>query len=367
MFLQGERRGTGPSGTIGPVPKGEYLQYGGQAIIEGVMMRSPRYFSVACRAPNGKIVLKAEALEKTWIGRQKWLKLPFLRGSLAILDAMALGIRAMRFASHVQMDAQWAKPGEEDAGAPKDEAQERKQAKIQNAAVAGAMVLGIGMGILLFNVLPNALAEMGLRGRSGLLLNYVTEVIKVIFFIGYIWLIGRLPEIKRLFQYHGAEHKAINVLEAGEELNMEACRDQTRLHPRCGTSFAVIVLIVGFLLFPLIPRYPVTYWTGEAHSAVFDVSVRVLMEIVILPIVAGFSYELLRLAGKFRSQQFVMALFSPGLATQYITTQEPDESQIEVSMVALQAVLDAERDGHAESDSVLSMDSPTGPRTAVTV
>lgn len=358
VFLQGERRGTGPSGTIGPVPKGEYLQYGGQAIIEGVMMRSPRYFSVACRAPNGKIVLKAEALEKTWIGRQKWLKLPFLRGSLAILDAMALGIRAMRFASHVQIDALWAKEGEPAAPAA--------NAKIQNAAVAGAMVVGIGMGILLFNVLPNAIAEMGLRGRSGLLLNYVTEVIKVIFFIGYIWLIGRLPEIKRLFQYHGAEHKAINVLEAGEELNIEACREQTRLHPRCGTSFAVIVLIVGFLLFPLIPRYPVTYWTGEAHSAVFDVSVRVMMEIVILPIVAGFSYELLRLAGKFRNQKFVMGLFSPGLATQYITTQEPDESQIEVSMVALQAVLDAERDGEVGTDGVLSMDSPTGPRTVVT-
>jgi uncharacterized protein YqhQ len=335
------------------VPKGEYLQYGGQAIFEGVMMRSPRFFSVACRAPNGKIVLKAEPLEKTWIGRQRWLKLPFLRGTLGLLDAIALGIRSMRFAANVQLDPAWASAD----GPPVAPGNKN----IQNIAVGGAVVVGLALGVLLFTVLPNALAEAGLRGQPGTLVNYVTEVIKVVFFIGYIWLISRMSEIKRLFQYHGAEHKAINVLEAGGELGMEACQAQSRLHPRCGTSFAVIVLIVGFLLFPLVPRYPLTLWTGEQHHAVLDVMVRIGMELVILPVVAGISYELLRIAGRFRNQRFVMALFSPGLATQYITTQEPDEGQVEVAVVALQAVLDAERDGQVASEDARTLDAAEGP------
>lgn len=326
------------------MPQGEYLQYGGQAIVEGVMMRSPRFFSVACRAPNGNIVLQTEALEKTWIGRQKWLKLPFLRGSLAILDAMALGTKAMRFASNVQTDARYAveSDGEKAKPGPSE--------AIQGMQVAAAMVVGLGIGFLLFNVLPQALAQVfGVAGKDsrGLLTNYVAEVIKLVIFLGYLALIGRLPAIRDVFRYHGAEHKAINALEAHEPLDIEHCTAQTRLHPRCGTSFAVIVFIVSFLLMPLVPRYPVT---GVPGNPFLDVTVRVGMELFILPIIAGISYELIRIAGKFRNQRWVDLAFWPGLVSQkFLTTLEPTTEQTEIALSALRAVVKAEEEGIVES------------------
>jgi len=322
------------------VPQAEYLQYGGQAIIEGVMMRSPRYFAIACRAPNGAIVLQTEALEKTWIGRQKWLKLPFLRGTFALLDAMALGIRAMRFSSHVQLDEVHQKPLEAGQVAPKTPSK-----SVQNLAIAGAMVAGLAIGILVFNVLPNALSQW-LGGRvSDLAKNYLSEIIKMIAFFGYIWGISRMPEIREVFRYHGAEHKAINTLEAGQALESENCQIQTRLHPRCGTSFAVIVLLVGFLLFPLVPRNPF-----GLDNQVLVVLTRVAMELLILPIVAGISYEALRFAGKFRNQRWVMAAFRPGLWMQLITTQEPNDAQVDVALAALKAVVKAEQTGELATD-----------------
>jgi uncharacterized protein YqhQ len=324
------------------MPEGEYLQYGGQAIVEGVMMRSPRYFAVACRAPNGEIITHVEPLEKTWIGRQKWLKWPFFRGSLALIDAMALGIKSLRFASNIQLDEAYAAPveGEADKLTSKT-ADADKSKKIQEAQVAGAMVFGLGFGFFLFNFLPNLLAEQSKRAgvQSGTLINFITEIIKVTFFLGYIWLIGRLPEMKRVFQYHGAEHKAINTLEAIQELNMDNCRAQTRLHPRCGTSFAIVVLIVSMALFTFIPRYPL----GQDHAMILNVIIRVALELLILPIISGIAYELIRIAGKFRNAAIIDALFKPGLMTQYLTTNEPDDSQIEVALAALQLVVDAEK------------------------
>jgi uncharacterized protein YqhQ len=318
------------------MPQGEYLQYGGQAIIEGVMMRSPRYFSVACRAPNGEIVTQTEALEKTWIGRQKWLKLPFLRGSLALLDAMALGIKSMRFASNVQMDPQYQPEGAE-------EPQKAPSKRVQDMAVAGTMVFGILLGLFLFTYLPNLIAEqLRFAGvTSGRLINFTTEIIKIVFFLSYIMLIGQMKDIKELFKYHGAEHKAINALEAERPLEMEECRAQTRLHPRCGTSFAIVVLLVSLVCFTFVPRYPITGEQGA--SPILDVSVRFVLELMILPLIAGLAYELIRIAGKFRSTTLVNTLFYPGLMSQYLTTREPDDAQIEVALTALRNCVAAER------------------------
>lgn len=337
----------GGVGTLARMPKGEYLQYGGQAIIEGVMMRSPRFFAVACRAPNKKIVVKTEALEKTWIGRQKWLKWPFLRGSLAIIDGMALGVKAMRFAGNVQVEPAYAVDGSEVAPIT------AKDQKIQNVAIAGALLGGLAIGFLIFNVLPNFIAETLLRGQPGILVNYVTEITKLIFFILYIWGISLLPDIREVFKYHGAEHKAINTLEATQALQMDNCRAQTRLHPRCGTSFAVIVIIVSFMFMPLVPRYPVTGGDGPLW---LDVMVRVGVEFLILPLIAGLSYELLRIAGKFRNQRFVMAAFTPGLMTQYITTKEPEDHQIVVALESLKAVVDAEETGQVAHQEVVEIE-----------
>jgi len=398
------------------MPRGEYLQYGGQAIIEGVMMRSPRFFSVACRAPNGEIVLTTEAIEKTWIGRQKWLKLPFLRGSLALLDAMALGIRAMRFAANVQMD-----PAKQDPNAPptpedtpktpgerigrgsislviglallvvafrdrlgislpdtlpsstlvsellgkvlaavgayfafsggssivgafskKPDGPAKNDGKVQDIAIGATMIVSLAFGMFLFNYVPNLVAEYSQRAlgtKDFRVINLVAEIVKVIIFLGYIGLIGLMPDVRRVFQYHGAEHKAINTLEAEQTLEMESCQRQTRLHPRCGTSFAMIVLILGLLTFTFVPRYPIT---GQQGAPLIDVTVRFLIELCILPIIAGVAYELLRLAGKFRNQTIVNLAFKPGIWSQYLTTREPDNDQVEVALAALKAVLAAE-------------------------
>ncbi|HEY0868716.1 MAG TPA: DUF1385 domain-containing protein, partial [Fimbriimonas sp.] len=389
------------------MPKGEYLQYGGQAIIEGVMMRSPRYFAVACRAPNGEIVLDSEPLEKTWIGRQKWLKLPFFRGTWALLDAMTLGVKAMRFAANVQMAPEYQKEDEAPAvpepkpmwirvltgivvlllglamlavavGPFVPYVQQRRvwqlalvvvgivfawsgfvslynaltgkeetaesQKRVQDMAVGATVVFSLVFGMFLFNYVPNAIAETFFRGRdvrNGTIINYGVETIKVVFFIGYISLIAQMKEIKEVFKYHGAEHKAINTLEAHQPLEMEYCRKQTRLHPRCGTSFAIIVLIVSFILMPLVPRYWIT--GGQGANWLLDVTARFFLEIfLLLPIVAGIAYELIRFAGKFRNTAFVNVLFQPGLMSQYMTTREPRDDQIEVALTALKACIDQE-------------------------
>ena len=328
------------------MPQGEYLQYGGQAIIEGVMMRSPRFFSVAVRAPNGDIVLEAEPLEKTWIGRQKWLMKPFLRGTFALLDAMALGIKAMRFAGNIQINPNYQpqgdagnKQGPAVEGSPAVQTTQPSHQNINSMAIGAAMFVGLAMGVGLFIVLPNFLAEATrkLGNTNPRMISYAAEVIKIVLLLGYLWLIGKMPDIHRVFMYHGAEHKAINTFEAGEELTLENCRRQTRLHPRCGTSFAIIVLIVSLLIFPFVPRYPI-----PDLSTPLNVLVRVIVELLILPLVAGTSYELLRIAGKLKNKSVVMAFFWPGLMSQYLTTVEPTDDQIEVSLNALKACIDKE-------------------------
>lgn len=340
-----------------PVPRGEYLQYGGQAIIEGVMMRSPRYFSVAVRAPNGEIILQTEALEKTWIARQKWLRLPFLRGSLALIDAMSLGIRAMQFASKVQLDeafqvdANEAAPIEDSASRTEEGSKVVQPAlsggeSLKKIAVGGAMLVGAAFGIFLFVMLPIILSEQlkrfGLHGSGAL--NAATGVVKLLIFLGYLWLISFLPDVKRIFQYHGAEHKAINTLEADLPLTLDNCRAQTRLHPRCGTSFAIVVLLIDILVLIPVPRYLIPGISDYAN-----LGLRVLINLACLPIFAGLGYELIRFAGKFRNSSFVKILFAPGLATQFITTAEPKPDQIEVALTSLRACVAAEdNEGVAE-------------------
>ena len=338
-----------------PMPKGEYLQYGGQAVVEGVMMRSPRFFSIACRAPNGKIVIQTEAVSKTWIGRQKWLHKPFLRGSLALFDSMALGSRAMKFATNVQIDPQYGGTpltGSSHQATPMVDVAEipipvpsTSNKRVQDAAIGGTMLFAVVFGLFLFTYLPNLLAESTQRwigNHNSTQINLIAEAVKIFLFLGYVGAIGLNKDIRRVFEYHGAEHKAINTLEAEQTLNLENCRAQTRLHPRCGTSFAIIVLLLGLLTFTFVPRYPIT---GHQGSFFKDVTVRVLIEILILPIISGIAYELLRLAGKFRNQAIVNAFFKPGIWSQFLTTREPDPSQIEVSLSALKAVLAAEDAG----------------------
>ena len=350
------------------MPKGEYLQYGGQALIEGVMMRSPNNWAAACRAPSGQIVLLQEPLEKTWIGKQKWLKLPFLRGTLAILDGLALGTRALKFASRIQLDPEFTEKKPADFVTPEGSEVVREEIKKQSGSlglsIAITMIAGLAFGLLLFSGAPNYLAE--LCRRLGItdprLLNLTAEIIKIIFFLGYIALIGQMKEIREVFKYHGAEHKAINALEAEQALTKENAQAQTRLHPRCGTSFAIIVLIVSLLLFTFIPRYPLELQFPPGTSIwanIVNVGVRVSIELSLLPLVAGISYEALRIAGKFRNQAWVKVAFFPGLMTQYLTTREPSDSQTEVALTSLRAVMDAENSSSIEAEPTIQI-SGTG-------
>lgn len=330
------------------MPQGEYLQFGGMAVVEGVMMRSPNYWAVACRAPNGRIVVYNEHLEKTWIGRQQWLKKPFLRGTLAMLDTMALGMRAMRIASDVQMEPLYQKPEDIESG----QAEKQPSKAAVTLTIGLAIVVSLAVGFAIFNAAPQFLAEYIVRFFSGeapekgnthlTATNYLAEVIKMIFFIGYLSLISLMPTIRDVFRYHGAEHKAINAMEEGAELHTQACQAQTRLHPRCGTNFAIIVIVVSFLLFPLIPRD--LFVPGTSPGWLIALT-RLPVELLCLPIVAGISYEVIRAAGKAKNQAWVRILLAPGLATQLITTAEPKDEHIEVAIASLQAVVKAEDTG----------------------
>lgn len=297
------------------------------------MMRSPNFFAVACRAPNGEIILQNEPLEKTWIGRQQWLKLPFLRGSLALLDTIALGVKAMRFAANVQVDPRYQ--AESDAPAAP---QSSKEKRIQDVAIGGTVIISLGLGLLIFNYLPNVIAQFAAGRFDERITNLTTEIVKIVFFLGYLGLIGLMPDIREVFKYHGAEHKAINALEADQPLTIESTKQQTRLHPRCGTSFAIVVLIVSLLIFTFFPRYPF----GRLGNPLAESTVRFLVELCVLPLISGISYEVIRWAGKFRNTWFVQTLLYPGLMSQYLTTREPDDRQVEVALVALRAVTDAE-------------------------
>ncbi len=344
------------------MPDEKKKSYGGMAVVEGVMMRSPNHYSVACRAPNGKIFVKTEPIEKTWIGRQKWLLKPFLRGTFALLDTMGLGMRAMRIAGDVQLDAKF-QPEEGEMVHPErhkdkppsrmQEFYERNQAVCDKVILGATLIFSLVIGFLIFNVFPNFagqyISEFGKSigfepqgNERGMFTTVLVETIKLVMFIGYVAAIRRYPAILEVFRFHGAEHQAINAMEEGVELTPENCLRQTRLHPRCGTNFALLVFIVSFLLFPFVPRDLIV----PSDSASWLIALtRLPVEIALLPIVAGISYEIIRLAGKFKNEMWVNIVLWPGLKTQLITTAEPDERHAEVAIAALEAAVIAEEQG----------------------
>ena len=337
------------------------------------MMRSPRYFAVACRKPDGGIVVQCEDVDKSIIGKLKWLNWPFARGTLALIDAMALGIKALAFASNVQMGTGPVEAPSESGsvgGTTQHGLKEEAEAtgasivgsapiagsaaggvampasgKINDVAIGGTIVFSILFGLGLFVLLPTAitglLTHLHLTGTNqhglAMRLNVADGVIRMFIFFCYILLISRMDNIKRVFQYHGAEHKAINTLEAGLPLNESNALKASRIHPRCGTSFIFVVLIINIIVFAFLPRPQFLPYRFLEHLAV-------------IPFVAGVAYEVTKMAGKYRHVPLVMTLLAPGMATQYLTTREPDETQVEVALAALLSVLAAE--GHLESDSI---------------
>ena len=309
--------------------------YGGQAVIEGVMMRGRRSAAVAVRQPTGGILLHEEMLPKRVYGA-KVATWPFVRGVLMLWDMLVLGTRMMLFASSVAL------PEDETASidgksshtdskplptaAPGTVAETNGTLQGTDARLIVTLIFSLAFALALFFLVP--LGMVGLVSRwlpndwSGLVLE---GAIRLGLLIGYLWLIGRLPDIQRVFGYHGAEHKSINAMEAGNPLDVAHVRAASRVHIRCGTGFLLIVVVVSILVFAVLGNPPIAW--------------RILSRILLVPVIAAISYELLRLGAAYYRFRIVRWLMTPSLALQGLTTREPDDSQIECAIVALERVL----------------------------
>ena len=292
----------------------ECKNIGGQAIIEGMMMRAPGQLAMAVRQQDGEIVVRKEAIK---IDHSTLFKKPFFRGMVGLYDSLVLGIKALNFSA-------------QHAGVEGEEPLSKKE-------TIASLVIGLGVGILLFLFLPLFLTNLmksvfPIIEESFLVFNLVDGVIRVIFFVAYIAIISRMKDIQRVFQYHGAEHKSIYAYEEGLDLNVENARRMSRFHPRCGTSFLLIVMIVAIFVFSMIPK----------ESAFI---IKFGSRIVLLPVIAGLSYEVLKLSGKYRNNPVVKFLMAPGLWLQRLTTREPDDSQLEVALVSIKTALAEDKVG----------------------
>lgn len=306
--------------------------YGGQAVIEGVMMRGRRSASVAVRQPTGGILLHEEQLPRRVYGA-KVATWPFVRGVLLLWDMLILGTRMMLFASSVAMPLDdVANSKSLPTAAPGTIAETQGEIKGADGRLILTLVFSLAFAIALFFLLP--LGVVGLvhswlpNDWAGLVLE---GVVRLALLIGYLALIGRLPDIQRVFAYHGAEHKSINAMEAGEPLDVAHVRAASRVHVRCGTGFLLIVMVVSILVFALLGNPPI-FW-------------RILSRILLVPVIAAISYELLRLGAAYYRFRIVRWLMTPSLALQGLTTREPDDSQIECAIVALERVMQTD---HAE-------------------
>jgi len=316
--------------------KEKEFHYGGQAVMEGVMMRGPKDFAVTVRKANGEIVTTREDVEST-LGRFKWLDKPFLRGTLALIDSMALGIKALKYSADIAMTdameaeaaAKAVKAGDTDAPPPADQAQ-AKSSTVNDVTIGVIMVIGLALGVALFMLVPIFIVRP-LKSSLHLVgwqLTGIEGLVKITLFLAYVSAISLLKDIRRVFQYHGAEHKTINAYEDKVELTVENVMKYGKAHVRCGTSFILVVLVSSIIVFMFIG------WKS--------ILMRFVYKLILLPFVAGIAYEVIRFAGKHKDSLFARMLVYPGLLMQKITTREPEPGMIEVAIKSLQSVLERE-------------------------
>ena len=285
---------------------------GGQAVLEGVMMRGPRNWAVAVRKPDGEIAQIAREIDPL-MARHWALRLPVVRGVVALGESLAIGFRALSVSANYA--AQEAEEGDEEP------------AEIGRWALAFSFAVAIGFAVMLFKVTPGLLTDL-LPISSGGWFVIVEGLIRVTIFVLYLSVLSLIPSLRRVFQYHAAEHKAINAYEAGEDLTPEVTQRYSLIHPRCGTAFLLWVMVIGVFVFALFGR-PAWYWL-------------IVSRIALLPVIAGIAYELIRFAGKHAENRVLMTLLAPGLWLQRLTTREPTLDQLEVSIRALREVLERE-------------------------
>lgn len=302
------------------------ISVGGQAVIEGVMMRAPNALAIAVRKPSGEVVVK-EDVWRSLSRRLKFLKWPVIRGSVVLIETLINGFQALSFSANQALEEG---KGEE---------------KLSSWTLSLVMAAAFGIGILLFVVLPHYLTGflgyfIGREFRvESLSFHLVDGLIKVFFLVGYIYLISLLKDIQRIFQYHGAEHKSIYAYEAGEELTVSNAKRHSTLHPRCGTAFLLIVLIVSIVFFaaffPFLPKFPSL---GKGLTNLIYVGIKLPL---LFPI-AGLAYEVIKLSGKKPNHPVLKMVLAPGLWLQRLTTREPTDDQIEIALRALQGALKIE-------------------------
>jgi uncharacterized protein YqhQ len=304
MSARSERMPDGKPVAVGDAP------VGGQAVLEGVMMRGISTWSVACRTPEGEIQVTSEPIV-SWAKRHRLLRLPVVRGVVALGESLKIGFRALAISANAQLA-----DGEEEE-------------EIGGFTWGLTIVLSLVLAIGLFFVVPVGATSL-IKDQLGspLLFWLVEGVLRTAIFIGYLAAISRIPDLRRVFEYHGAEHKTISCFEAGDELVPARAQEYSRLHPRCGTSFLLIVMVLAIFVFAPI-GLPAWYWL-------------VLSRILGIPLIAGLSYELIKWAGKHRNKRWVRAVMWPGLMLQNLTTREPDSDELEVAIRSLKAVLAVE-------------------------
>jgi len=285
---------------------------GGQAVLEGVMMRGPGNWAVAVRTPSGDIAQVSRSIDSR-MARHRVLRLPIIRGVMALGESLAIGFRALA------ISANYAAQEEGEEGEPSTE--------LSRGALIFAFAIAIGFAVMLFKVTPGLLTELlPIKGTGWFVI--VEGLIRVSIFVAYLSLISLLPDLRRVFQYHAAEHKAINAYEAGETLEPEVVQRFSLIHPRCGTAFMLWVMVLAVFVFAFFGR-PVWYWL-------------VAERILLLPLIAGLAYELIRFAGKHQGNRVLMTLLAPGMWLQRLTTRQPSLDQLEVSIRALREVLQLE-------------------------
>ncbi|MGI9953120.1 DUF1385 domain-containing protein [Moorellaceae bacterium AZ2] len=278
------------------------VQYGGQAVIEGVMMRGPRRLAVAVRRPAGDILVESQPFT-SWAVRHPLLRWPFFRGVVALVESLVLGVRYLSLSANLAL--------------------EEEEEELTTRDLILTVALAVVGAVALFVLLPAAVAMFSHRFLPLYGQNILEGVLRLALFLTYVLAISRVKEIQRVFQYHGAEHKVINALEAGEELTVERVRPYSTLHPRCGTSFLLLVLVLTIIFFSLL---------GKG-----DLLWRLASRLVLLPVIAGVAYEIMKFSSRHMDLLLVRAVVAPGLWLQKLTTREPDDGMLEVALKALSA------------------------------
>ena len=311
-----------------PVSGSIYSGIGGQAVMEGVMMRNKDDYAVAVRKPDGSIIVK-KGEYKGIVPCKAIYEIPIVRGVLSFIDSLVLGLSTLNFSSDVYMQSEETAADTGTGGEQTDEtsaAAESKKGAGDTILSAVIMIVAVILALGLFMVMPY-LASLVFRpyAGEGIVLSLIEGLIRIIIFIGYIRLISMMEDIRRVFMYHGAEHKCINCLEAGMPLNVENVRQASREHRRCGTSFLLYVMVISIIFFAFIQTD--------------DRLLKVVLRIVLIPVIAGVSYEFIRLAGR-SDNPLIKAISRPGLWLQKLTTREPDDEMIEVGIRSVEEVFD---------------------------